>query len=109
VARQSWVATVEDPIDFLELFQYRNDSKLGGNNDTSWHNDRFCELIDRAKREPSERAALLLEAERLLLEEMPVIPLFFCHVNYLINPKLEEICLSRLGRLDFKWSHWCDM
>jgi len=96
VARQTWVAMVEDPIDILQLFERRNSPELGGNNDTSWEDERFIALLADGDLEA---------AEALFLEEMPAIPLFFCNANYLKRSKLKDICLSNLGRLDLKWAH----
>lgn len=104
VARQSWVATVEDPIDILQLFVAPN----GSNNETGWHHPRYSELIAEASREGDQerRATLMSEAEQILLSEMPLIPIFFCDINYVVHPDLRNCCLSRLGRLDFKWAYF---
>lgn len=110
IARQSWVATVEDPIDMLQLLMYPSDSEYGGNNETGWHHPRYTELVAQAalERDIDRRHDLLREAEEILLEEMPLIPIFFCDVNFVINPNLRDCLLSRLGQLDFKWAYFGD-
>jgi oligopeptide transport system substrate-binding protein len=81
--RSSWTADYADPMTFLELF-----TTTGANNFTRWENPAYDQLLYRARRTavPAARAALLREAETLLLDATPVIPLWhYAHV-FLIHP-----------------------
>ena len=49
-----------------------------------------------------KRNELLLKAEELLMEELPVIPVYFRTVSYMKNPKLESVFVSPLMEIDFK-------
>lgn len=96
----TWFADFRDPISFLEIFKF----KANGTNNTQWENPRFIALLDQSSRasDQAERTRLLLEAEGIILEEMPVIPLFFNSYNFIKNPLLEGVYFSELGYLDFK-------
>ncbi len=83
--RSSWIADYSDPSSFLDVF--RGDSS---NNFTGWSNADYDTMLFRAARtqEPNARDALFERAERLLLTEAPVIPLFhYTHV-FLIQPSV---------------------
>ena len=73
VARASWIGDYEDASTFTD--KYKSDSE---NNDAKWLNKTYDGLCDRAaaERDPQKRLALLAEAERLLLEEAPIIPVY---------------------------------
>lgn len=96
----SWYADYKDPISFLEIFS----DKAGGTNNTNWENDRYKELIILSSNEPNavKRSSQLKEAEKIIVDEAPVIPLFFAAFNYSKNPKITGVHFSELGILDFK-------
>ncbi len=78
ILRSVWIADYNDPTSFLDVF--RSDS---GNNYTGWANADYDRLLDAATRAPDEptRLQLLQQAETILLNEAPVLPLFtFTHV-----------------------------
>jgi ABC-type oligopeptide transport system substrate-binding subunit len=103
IARASWVADYLDATTFLDVF------RTGGpNNPTGWSDPRYDALLDRAALAPTptDRAALLHEAERLLIDEMPICPLFFYTTTYLQRPGLEGVVRNRLGRIDFSRARW---
>jgi oligopeptide transport system substrate-binding protein len=75
VARSSWVGDYNDPNTFLDCFVTGR-----GNNRTGWSNPRYDELMRQANAQfdPPRRAALLHEAETILVEdEVPIIPLYY--------------------------------
>jgi oligopeptide transport system substrate-binding protein len=86
ISRSGWIGDYMDPITFLEMFTTGN-----GNNDTGWSNPRYDDLIARAFRSPDEEThfALLQEAEALLLEDLPIIPLYWYTRIYLKDPRLK--------------------
>jgi oligopeptide transport system substrate-binding protein len=76
--RSVWIADYADPTSFLEI--WRSDS---GNNYTNWGNPHYDQLLDQATQtlDTAARFALLHQAEELLLNEAPVLPLYsFTHV-----------------------------
>jgi oligopeptide transport system substrate-binding protein len=95
-----WYADIHDPINFLEIF------KLADNptNQTAWHNPDYAALLNASSLEsdPARRKLLLAQAERILLEGMPIIPLFHGSYNYLKNDRVHDVYFSPLGYIDFK-------
>jgi oligopeptide transport system substrate-binding protein len=74
IARAGWIGDYVDPNTFLDLWL-----PGGGNNQTGWSNKRYDELIGQAAcklAKPDDRMRTLQEAERILLEDLPVLPLF---------------------------------
>ena len=51
----------------------------GGQNQTGWSNARYDQMIEQAAVEPDpqRRFELLTEAERLLMTELPIIPIYY--------------------------------
>jgi oligopeptide transport system substrate-binding protein len=83
VSRAAWTADYPDPMTFLDMWTTGN-----GNNMTGWSRPEFDALIAQARtiRDTSERFTVLKEAESLLLQDMPVIPLYIYVRNYLVSP-----------------------
>lgn len=74
IARRGWIGDYADPNTFVELF-----TSASGNNNTGWKNPEYDRLVEAAARETDKekRLAGLAAAERLLLDELPVIPIYF--------------------------------
>ncbi|MGD0816258.1 MAG: peptide ABC transporter substrate-binding protein [Verrucomicrobiota bacterium] len=85
-----WVGDYDDPNTFLDLFRSDN-----GNNRTGWKDARYDALMREANRQTdlARRAALLQQAERrLVIDEMPIIPLyFFVGLTYYDAAKIKGI------------------
>lgn len=98
---QGWGADYNDPMTFLDL--WTSDSPF---NTGRYSNERYDELIARAKEEadPATRMDMLLEAERILIEEdAGCAPLHFEGVTRLINPSIKNFVYHNLGgALDLK-------
>jgi oligopeptide transport system substrate-binding protein len=73
IARAGWIGDYVDPNTFLEMWKTG-----GGNNQTGWSSTRYDELIDQAARlvTATDRLRTLHDAETILLDEMPVLPLY---------------------------------
>lgn len=102
ISLASWIADFEDPINFLEAFKY----PYSATNNTGWSNAQFTELLDQSLdvTDPIHRLQLLSQSEAILLEEMPIIPVFHYTMLYRSRPDLKNVVLSRMGHLDFKWA-----
>ncbi|MGE3954409.1 MAG: peptide ABC transporter substrate-binding protein [Parachlamydiales bacterium] len=100
----SWVTSIDDPIWFLQVF----DARDIGVNRTRWENTAYSDLLAKSQKvvEMADRQALMQQAEALLMEEMPVIPLFSIRDAYLKREGLEGVFLSNLSQVDFKWARW---
>jgi oligopeptide transport system substrate-binding protein len=106
IALGSWFADYQDPINFLEIFKYKNNQT----NNTHWENSDYIQLLNQSSLEfiPSKRKDLFAKAESLLMQEMPVIPLFFAVFNYVKYDTLFGVYFSDLGYLDFKFAFYED-
>jgi oligopeptide transport system substrate-binding protein len=99
IAMGSWFADINDPISFLEIFS----SKANGTNNTGWEHPRYSELLEQSNlaADPKERKSLLREAEHLLIDEMPIAPLFFSTYSYMKRSELSGIRIMESGYIDF--------
>lgn len=100
IALGSWYADIQDPINFLEIFK----SKDNPTNQTHWQDVNYSAMIEKSSTEsdPTQRLQQLSQAERILIEAMPVAPLFHSAYNYLKNSGIQGVYFSSLGYLDFK-------
>jgi len=70
----NWVSAIEDPIYTLNWFRYKDDLL----NFSNWESKDFQKTLSLADHQVNsqKRKSLLYEAENILLEELPAIPLF---------------------------------
>lgn len=73
VSRAGWIGDYEDPNTFLDTLRPNR-----GNNKTGWNNFEFDNLLIKANAtlDQAERYKILMEAERLLIDEMPIAPIY---------------------------------
>ena len=98
--RAGWIADYTDPHVFLDLWRTG-----GGNNNTNWGNPEYDQLLAaslNAKTEP-ERYAIYQQMEKILIEELPVLPLYFYTHARLISPKVLHYHTTYLD--NFPWKH----
>lgn len=86
ISRSGWIGDYMDPVTFLNMWLSNS-----GNNDTGWKNKKYDDLIEQAKREanPERRYQLLQTAENILLDEVPIIPIYWYTRIYLLDPKVK--------------------
>ncbi|ADQ40310.1 extracellular solute-binding protein family 5 [Caldicellulosiruptor acetigenus I77R1B] len=94
VARDGWVADYNDPMTFLDLF-----TSYSGNNNTNWSDKKYDSLIDLAKKtvDPKKRMQYLMEAEKMLMDQSVVIPIYFYTRGYLLRDYVKNYYMSPLG------------
>lgn len=98
LALGSWFADFQDPISFLTVFQYKDN----GTNNTGWENAEYTKLLDASSlvSNKEKRFYLLDKAQEVLLNEMPIIPIFHFTFSYLKNSAFKKARLTELGRLE---------
>ncbi|NUP11565.1 MAG: peptide ABC transporter substrate-binding protein [Polyangiaceae bacterium] len=83
IARWGWIGDYNHPHTFLDLF--RSDS---ANNQTGWKSARYDELVSLASStdDLSKAAALYREAELVLTEAAPLVPIYFYSRTAVVRP-----------------------
>ncbi|MEZ5954796.1 MAG: peptide ABC transporter substrate-binding protein [Hyphomonas sp.] len=86
VADAAWVADFDDPINFLYLLK----SDTGQQNYGKYNNAEYDTLLARSNAELDlkKRAETFAEAEKLMLEEYPITPMWFQVTKNLVDPTL---------------------
>jgi len=86
ISRSGWIGDYVHPSTFIDMFTTGN-----GNNDTGWSNPRYDKLVKDAQIAESEqrRLEMLHEAEELLLDDMPIVPLYWYTRVYLKDPRVK--------------------
>ncbi len=85
-AYQAWIGDYNDPYSFLSLFTTGNYFNI-----SDWSNKDYDALITRSETmtDAKARAETLAEAERILLKEVPVIPLLYPLSQALVSERVE--------------------
>ena len=83
VFRAGWIGDYNDAFTFSQLRYSKNEM-----NNSGYANPAYDALLERAAMEgdPVERAKIMEESERLLLADLPVIPIYFYVSKHLIKP-----------------------
>jgi len=86
IARAGWIGDYVAPISFLECMESGN-----GNNNTGWKNAEYDDLLNKARRAPTneERYALYQQAEEILNAEMPILPIYQYVRKMLVRPEVQ--------------------
>lgn len=103
ISRTGWTGDYNDSVNFLELMM----EKYSSNNSTFWFSEKYVELVKKAYAEPDEakRNQYLVEAESILMEEMPVTGVYSSVNSWVQNEKVKGITVDPLGYIDFKWGY----
>ena len=85
IARAAWIGDYPDPNTFLICVTN------GGNNQTGWSNSQYDKLIASAASEADEkkRYQIFQQAEKLLMDESPIIPIYTYTRVLLKHPQLK--------------------
>ena len=102
MARMGWTGDYNDPMTMLEIML-----SYSGVNHTGFANANYDSLINKAKTavDNSVRMTAMKEAEAILMDEMPIIPLYYRTDSFMINPILKNVVLSPLGRHKFNYCY----
>jgi oligopeptide transport system substrate-binding protein len=86
VARYGWIGDYPDPNSFLDMWLTG-----GGNNDSRWSNAEYDRLIREAGHtaDLQKRLELFQQAEAILMDELPIIPVYFYTRVYALHPSVQ--------------------
>ncbi|MDO5041813.1 MAG: peptide ABC transporter substrate-binding protein, partial [Peptoniphilus sp.] len=88
ISRAGWVGDYSDPMTMLDLFV------TGGSfNDSGYTNAKYDELINTAIASPDQKVRMdaMKEAEKILMEDMPIIPVYFYTQPYFVKQNVKGI------------------
>jgi oligopeptide transport system substrate-binding protein len=86
MARRGWIGDYVDPNNFLDLYL-----TAGGNNNTGYSDPVYDELIQYTAPQAKtreERFAAFYKAEKMLMEQMPIIPIYTYTSKHLVHPSV---------------------
>ena len=91
IALSGWSPDYNDPTTFLE-----NWTSFSAMNYTYWSNEEYDTLINEAKIEnnSNKRMDLLAKSEEILMDKLPIIPIYFRKKAVLINPNIDKVEFS---------------
>ncbi len=86
VADAAWVADYNDPQNFLYLLETRS----GPMNYSDWSNEEYDQMVDQSSfiLDMDQRASMLRQAEQLMLDDVPISPMWHQVNKNLVNPKV---------------------
>jgi ABC-type oligopeptide transport system substrate-binding subunit len=93
-----WSADYPDPDSFFRSSAW--------NAEVGWQNQDFHNLVDQARRVTSqqERMAMYQQAERILVDQAPLLPLAYGRAHWLVKPWVTRFPTSPIGGC-----HWRDV
>lgn len=100
ISRAGWIGDYVDPNTFLDMWVTD-----GGNNQTGWSNARYDEIISSlapATADRGARYALFREAEAILLDELPVLPIYIYTSIHLVHPSVRGLHKNILNYTAYK-------
>ena len=100
IARSGWIGDYVDPNSFLDMWLTG-----GGNNRTGWSNAEYDRLIRAAAHagDPAERYRLFQASEKILMDECPIIPIYFYRSKALIQPSVKGWLPNILDHHPYKY------
>lgn len=86
VCRRAWVGDYTDPNTFIDLF-----TSWSGQNNTGFSHAGYDKLVRDAAREfdPAKRMKLLQDAEAILMDELPVVPIYFYVTKNMVKANVQ--------------------
>jgi len=94
----AYVAEYPDPDDFLRATPFRRRNR--------WQNDAYDRLVEagRHQAEPARRIELYQQADAILVEEAPIMPVYYDRGHMLVKP-----WVSRFPTSSLRWyGYWKD-
>jgi oligopeptide transport system substrate-binding protein len=101
--RKSWIADYPDAENFLSLFYSKNWSPAGFNY-THYYNPQFDLMYEKSQSELNDsiRYDYYRQMDRLLIDDAPVVPLFYDQVVRLVQNNIEGLTSNSMNMLSLK-------
>jgi len=103
IARHGWIGDYRDPMTFLDMWITGS-----GNNNAQWSNAEYDSLITQARteRDAARRMDLMAKAERILVEDFVICPIYHYTQNYYETDEVEGIERSMMMTIRFDRARW---
>jgi oligopeptide transport system substrate-binding protein len=101
MARMGWIGGYLDPNTFLGKF-----ITDGGTNRTAFSDARYDEIMQQlapTAKTPEQRLQLLIEAETILMEQVPIIPIYTYNSKHLVQSSVKGVPSNVLDLRNFKY------
>jgi oligopeptide transport system substrate-binding protein len=98
--RGGWIADYVDPHVFLDLWETGS-----GNNDTLWSNADYDRLLHEAlaAKDETARYAIYQKMDAILVDELPIIPIYYYTKKYALSPKVKGYYPTLLDNHPYKY------
>ncbi|QCX33088.1 peptide ABC transporter substrate-binding protein [Caloramator sp. E03] len=98
IARGGWMADYVDPMTFIDMFMSDN-----GFNDGKFTNAQYDQLLKQAKSttDLAKRDQLMHDAEKILMDEQAVCPIYFYVSNMCVKPWIKGVYKTPLATVYF--------
>lgn len=98
IARDGWVGDYNDPMTFIDLLESNS-----GLNNSGYNNPKYDELVEAAKveQDAAKRMDLMHQAEDVLMEDMPIAPIYYYTQPMGVQSYVKGLKVSNLGFIYF--------
>lgn len=98
ILKQEWIADYDDPSSFLKMFETN-----ASGNFTMYTNPNVDLLMDKVYKETDEakRMNIYYEIEKIIIDDMPIIPIYYDVNTTAINPEVKGVTKSKFGNIIF--------
>ena len=88
------------PITYLDM--------LSSNNSLTYKNEIYDELLTMAQCETNDkkRVEMIKEMENIISRDVPIYPLYYRHMYYIVNTKIKDIVKGAFRDLDMYYAHY---
>ena len=101
--RNGWIGDYMDPSTFMDMFTSKN-----GQNNSKYNNPAYDKAISgaRVETDPAKRIQLYHDAEKLIMDDMGVVPIYFYTDPVEISKDLQDYVVTKLGFIYFNWASY---
>ncbi|WP_411502408.1 peptide ABC transporter substrate-binding protein [Brevibacillus centrosporus] len=102
IASDGWTGDYPDPMTNLDIFESVNAS-----DDIRWSNPEYDRLLDENRKisDQAKRMENYAKAEKILADEMPLMPLRFYEDQFLAKPNVKGVLKNYIGHTIFEYAH----
>lgn len=101
-----WIAMYNDQYSILERFKNRKNFR----NYPGWKNWDFVDLLTKSETafDPHTRNRYLEKAEKIILDEAPLTPIYHGNYVYMEQPRIQGFYISPIGSPHLQWVEFND-